>query len=84
MGGIAAIIAIGGLLLSFTSSVWLLILACSVSLWSGLLYLFLPVYSLYFMISRWNDREHPTARPGNLYLAGIGLFILGVILGAAA
>lgn len=52
---------VGGTLLSFYFSVRILIAAFSESALTGILYLFVPFYALYFVVSRWD-------RVGGLFL----------------
>lgn len=79
----AVIFGVGWLPMA-VGSIWLIIIAFSVSVPSGPLSLFVPFYSLYFMISHWNNFERPTRTPGKLVLAGIGLMILGPVLAAVS
>ncbi len=62
----------GGLML-FWGGIWLLGIAYGESLFCVLLYIFLPVYSVYYVISRWSDTKKPfliVILGGILYMSG--------------
>ena len=76
------ILFIAGVVAYLAGGIWILIIAFSSSVIRGILCLIVPFYNLYFMISRWNDFEHPTKKAGKLFLIGVCLWVVGVILAA--
>ncbi|MFH1560904.1 MAG: hypothetical protein ABID84_05830 [Chloroflexota bacterium] len=56
--------------------IWMIILAFRESVGCGLLYLFMPFYSLYYLFSRWDEMRKPFI----VFVVGIVMLIVGVVL----
>jgi hypothetical protein len=65
-----------GALISFVGGIWFLVVAFTVDATQGLLCLCVPFYSLYFLITNWEDTKMP------FFVNLIGVFVS--MLGAAA
>jgi len=65
-----------GFILASVSSIWFLVLAGKEGVDQVLLNLFIPFYSVYYAISRWDDVKHPVT----LNLIGGAQYTIGVVL----
>ncbi|MEO6807686.1 MAG: hypothetical protein ABI353_01050, partial [Isosphaeraceae bacterium] len=63
-----------------TGAIWGLVLSFMESALCGLLYLFLPFYGLYYIITRWDEMRRPVL----LNLAGAGLLLATAITSSLA
>jgi hypothetical protein len=76
-----AIVPVGlGYLTMFGGSIWLLVIAFQDSVGQGLLCLFIPFYSLIYVITHWDE----TKTAFLVQLAGFGLVFLGGFAGGLA
>lgn len=62
-----------GSIVAIIGGVWMLILAFQESILIGLAYMFIPFFSIYFAITRWQYAKIPFI----INLAGIALMLLG-------
>ena len=74
MGGLIIAAVIGGVIL-LVGAIWLLIIAFRESTSCGLLYMFLPFYSIYYPITRWAK----TKKPFLIGLIGVVALIGGLV-----
>ncbi len=62
--------------LCFVASIWLLLLAFGESFLCGILYWFLPFYSLFYVITRWQRCRKPSVL---LIISILGIVIFGLM-----
>ena len=74
------IAAIGAFSLALWGVIWLLCMAFAESVIQGVLCLFVPFYSLFFSLSRWNERRGAFG----LTLAPVAMVLVLLIIGGAA
>ena len=74
MGGPIIAAVIGGVIL-LVGAIWLVIIAFRESTSCGLLYMFLPFYSIYYAITRWSE----TKKPFLIGLIGVIALIGGLV-----
>jgi WD40 repeat protein len=72
--GLTAVVAT---LLMMGGGIWAIVNAFREDVVCGILYLFLPFYPLYYLITRWSDQW----RPFVTQLAGTGVLIFGLLVG---
>ncbi|MFO0799631.1 MAG: hypothetical protein U0804_19340 [Gemmataceae bacterium] len=65
-----------GFVLMMGGSIWFLVLSAKEGVDQLLLNLFIPFYSLYYAISRWDDVKHPVT----LYLIGVVQYLIGAFV----
>ncbi len=77
METIGMLLMVVGYLAAFICGLWMLIIAFQEGALQGILYMFVPFYSLYYVISRWEKCKQPF-----LYsLAGLAVAIIGLVMG---
>ena len=54
---LAPLCALGGAVISIVGSLWFIAVACQESAGCGLMCVFVPIYSLYFLITRWSEAQ---------------------------
>ncbi len=74
------IVVVGAFSLALWGVIWLLCMAFAESLIQGFLCLFVPFYSLFFALSRWNERRGAFG----LTLAPLAMLLISLIFSAAA
>jgi hypothetical protein len=79
MEAIGMVLLIVGVVVMGITGIVLLIKAFQTSVLWGLGYLFVPFVSLIFVVMYWND----TKKPFLYMLAGLAVFVLGMVLGGS-
>jgi hypothetical protein len=74
------IAALGAFSLALWGVIWLLCIAFAEDVIQGILCVFVPFYSLFFSLSRWNERRGAFG----LMLAPLAMVLMTLIIGAAA
>ena len=72
--------AIGAISLALWGGIWLLCIAFADDIIQGILCLFVPFYTLFFALSRWNERRGAFG----LTLAPLVMLLVSVVIGFAA
>jgi hypothetical protein len=78
--GLVGALIIVGFLLALAGSLWGVVVPFMESILCGLLYLFLPLYPLYYLITRWDEMR----RPFWLSMGGSVLVIVGFLIAMVA
>jgi hypothetical protein len=71
----------GGIAVSFVCGLWILVLAFQEDPLCGVLYLFLPFYALYYVVTRWEETWFPVAISA---AGGMIAMVFGIYLGIAS
>ncbi len=79
MATIGVLLMVAGYGTTLVCGIWMLVIAFQEGVVQGLLYLFVPFYAIYYLITRWEQCKKPF-----LYsLAGVGVAIVGVLIAGA-
>jgi hypothetical protein len=70
------LLAAWGFVVMMAGTIWFLVLAAKEGVDQLLLNLFIPFYSLYYAVSRWDDVKHPVT----LYLIGVAQYLVGAFV----